>query len=102
MLVKLLNIISISFFVLGTSLMVWVSIDSSPFEKVFGITWIFVTSNILVAILSLGIMSNVMRLKYKDKELKLDHVKKAFVLNVLGFLFFDWKDGWPLLSTWFG
>ncbi|RSL34206.1 hypothetical protein D7Z54_06490 [Salibacterium salarium] len=79
-------------------MLIWGSIDPSPFEKVLGITWIQVTSHILVGMLSLGTISNLLRINDKDKELKLKHVKNAFILNVFGFLIY----GWPILSTWFG
>ncbi|RSL34207.1 hypothetical protein D7Z54_06495 [Salibacterium salarium] len=102
MLVKLLNIISVLFPVAIFTLFTGGTIDIPLFEKIFGITWISVTSQVLIWVLGMGTVSNLLRIHSKDKEIKLIHVKNAAIINVFGFLFVDWKNGWPVISVWLG
>ncbi|MDQ0298489.1 hypothetical protein J2S78_000897 [Salibacterium salarium] len=81
---------------------IWAGIDISLFEKISEVTWISVTLQVLTWVLGTGMVSNLLRIHSKDKEIKLIHVKNAVIINVFGFLFVDWKNGWPVISVWFG
>ncbi|MGY4689014.1 hypothetical protein [Salibacterium sp. K-3] len=99
MLVKLLNVCVGLLFGIGVASFVIYGIN--PDAEIFTISWLSVSMRILIYIVLIGTVTNAVRKYYKENQVRLVHFRIGLFITIVGLLFFEWKNGWRVISSIF-
>ncbi|SFQ09276.1 hypothetical protein [Salibacterium halotolerans] len=101
MLLKVLNVCVVLFITMIVSAFSIAGFTPEVAETLFTISWLSVSMRILIFIVWIGAVTNFIRMHYKEKQVRFDHFRIGLLITIVGLLFFEWKNGWPVISSFF-
>ncbi|MFC2946756.1 hypothetical protein [Virgibacillus sediminis] len=101
MVVKLLNVSVVLLFGIGIATFIFAGVNPSAADQILTVPWINVSLKIFMFILLIASMTNFFRMQAKDEQAKLVHARNAFFTSVFIMVLVDWKNGWPVFSSFF-
>ncbi|SFL95161.1 hypothetical protein [Salibacterium qingdaonense] len=101
MLVKILNVCVGLFLGIGITGFAIAGFAPEVVEDIFTVTWFSVSLGLLMLILLSGAVTNMLRIHHKEKQVRFVHFRNGVLITIFGLLFFEWKNGWRVISSFF-
>ncbi|MFD2705542.1 MULTISPECIES: hypothetical protein [Salibacterium] len=101
MLVRVLNVCVVLFICMIVTAFSIAGFTPEVAENLFTISWLSVSMRILIFMVWTGTVTNAVRKYYKENQVRLVHFRIGLLVTIVGLLFFEWKNGWPIISSIF-
>ncbi|SFQ41195.1 hypothetical protein [Salibacterium halotolerans] len=101
MLVKILNVCVVLF--IGMVFIPFLMAGFTPgvAEDFFTISWLSVSLRILLFIVGIGSITNFVHKYFEEDQVRLVHFQMGLMITIVGLLFYEWKNDWPIIRSFF-